>query len=125
MKKFIVANSIDEQEIVYTPAALLDVLSQIDELSEYSLGLTEGIDGTIQLQVGDSYYSLELREADSVDVKLDEVDFEKVEEINESAYDSIIDVETNEPIEGGLIKEALKTLLIGGAVRLGKKYLQS
>ena len=113
-----------EGEILYTPAAILDLLSQIDELSDYDLSLTEGFDGTLQLQVGNSYYALESNA--ELDIQVDEKTLDEIEDINEEAYQHIADLDDNlEDIEGGLIKEALKTLLIGGIVRAGKKYLQS
>ena len=123
MKKVIKSSQEEQKEIVFTPAALLDLLSQVDELSEYTIGLTESIDGTLQLQIGQSFYALENNDT-VIDIQLSENDIEKIEEINEEAYNEIVDI-SEEPIEGGLIKEALKTLLIGGVVRLGKNYLKN
>ena len=38
--------------IVFTPASLIDLLSKIEELSDYPIGITETLDGQIQLNVG-------------------------------------------------------------------------
>ena len=113
----------DDSEILYTPAALLDLLSQVDELSDYDLNLTEGLDGTLQLQIGNSFYELECN--DALDIELEDNVIDEIEDLQEDAYSEIVDLHEDTAIEGGLLKEALKTLLIGGVVRAGKKYLQS
>ena len=113
-------------EIVFTPAALLELLSKIDEFKEFDLSLTENMDGTLQLQVGDSFYGLASDESVN-DIQVDESVVEEISDINEAAYEDLMDEDftdsTLEPVESGIIKEALKTLLIGGIVRMGKQYL--
>lgn len=120
------STEIENSEIVFTPASLLDILSKIDELSQYEVGLTTTLDGQLQLQVGDSVYDL-TSESDVNNVNVDDSVVDDVSEINEDAYDQIVDSEGEEaqPIESGLIKEMIKTLAIGGVVRLGKNYLTS
>ena len=110
--------------IVFTPASLLEVLSMIDELNEFELGLTETLDGNYQLQVGDSMYIIETNDTATIDVEEDVVS--EVENINQDAYDELEDsgvIETLEPIESGLLKEAVKSLLLGGAIKLAAKML--
>lgn len=118
------ADAVSNNEIVFTPAALLDIVSKIDELSEYEIGLTTTLDNQLQLQVGDSVYDL-TSESDVNDISVDDSVVEDVSEINEDAYEQILDDdgEEAEPIESGLVKELIKTLAIGGVVRLGKNYL--
>jgi len=122
----IFAEQLNQEEILYTPVAILDLLSQIDELKNFELGLTESLDGVLQLQVGDSYYALN---ADlDTEISVSEQDIDKIEKLTEDAYDQLIDNDIatyQEDVNGGIIKEALKTLAIGGIVRLSKKYLQS
>lgn len=120
------ATEIDTSEIVFTPASLLDIISKIDELSQYEVGLTTTLDGQLQLQVGDSVYDL-TSESDVNNINVDDSVVDDVSEINEDAYDQIVSDEGEEtqPIESGLIKEMIKTLAIGGVVRLGKNYLTS
>ena len=48
-----------EQQL-FTPAALLSLLSQIDELKDKQLELTETLDGTMQLCIGDSVYTMRM-----------------------------------------------------------------
>lgn len=115
---------VDNSELVFTPASLLDIISKIDELSQYEIGLTTTLDGQLQLQIGDSVYDL-TSESDVNNVNVDDSVIDDVSEINEDAYDQIVgeEVEDAQPIESGLIKEMIKTLAIGGVVRLGKNYL--
>ena len=57
-------------EIVLTPAALLDLLTQIDELKDKDIGVTQGLDGMLQLQIGNSIY--EIREDNATEISVDE-----------------------------------------------------
>lgn len=115
--------------ILFTPASLLDFLSSIDELKDLDVGLTETIDGNIQVQIGSSIYEIDTSNA--TDVSVDESVVNTIDDVNESTYeelddnyDSTIPNTSLEDVEGGLIKEALKTLLVGGMVRLGAKLLK-
>ena len=113
------------ENIVFTPASLIDLLSQIDELSEFNVGITETIDGDLQLEIGDSIYSIQTEEA--IDVTVDESVVNQIEIVNESAYESLsddVDVEYLETIESGILKEAAKSLLLGGMLRLSAKLLK-
>lgn len=126
MKKKIACSQPQESEILFTPSAILDLLSKVDEFSEYDLDLTESLDGKIQLQVGNSVYELNPDEvASDIQVSNDVVD--EIAAINEEAYQDLLDendeYDQQEYVESGLIKELVKTLLIGGVVRMGKHYL--
>lgn len=117
-----------KDSILFTPASLIDLLSQIDELSDTDIGIAETIDGDLQLTVGQSTYLIESDEAK--DISVDESVVDSVEDANLEAYENLDDsVDVNmydedEPIESGIIKEVAKTLLIGGLVRLGAKALK-
>jgi len=112
-------------DIVFTPAAILDMLSQITELQEYDIGVTETIDGNLQIQIGDSIYEVKSESAEEVSAPEDVV--ESIETINEDAYADLVDSgsfeDTQQPVESGLIKEAIKSLLLGGAIKFIKKLL--
>ena len=110
-----------QDELVFTCAGVLDLLSKLPELEDQNLSLTETLDGSIQLQVGDSYYEIPQTCADTIEI--DENMLDEISDINDSAYEELIS-DDFEPIESGLIKETLKTLLVGGVVRLAKKYLK-
>ena len=116
-------------QYVFTPASILDLLSQIKELEDYDLSVYETLDGEIQIQIGDSFYQItDQNNATIIETDDDVVDI--IEETNEETYEDIVEDDnasmiSNETIEGGLVKEALKTLLIGGVVRLAKNYLKN
>lgn len=115
----------ENNEILFTTASLLDFLQQIDELSDKDIILNEN-DSQITVTIGDSTYSINKNDAEAVEVP-DEV-VEEVAEINETTYEELDDVEysevdEDEVVEGGLITEALKTLAVGGLVRLTGKLL--
>lgn len=115
------------QEIMFTPAALLDLLSQIDELKDVNIGITETIDSQIQLQIGDSTYIL--KEDDATEIRVDSSVIDAVEDANIHAYEDLADsgqinLDSSEPIESGVLKELAKTLFVGGIVRLSAKFLK-
>lgn len=105
------------EEVVFTSAGLLDFLSQIDELSDYDIDLDDN-NGNITISIGDSAYQIS-KPKDTV-----ELPEEAVAEISEIADEALSDVDTTDTIESGIIKEALKTLLVGGAVRLITKIVK-
>lgn len=115
----------DNNEILLTPAALLDFLRQVDELADKDISVDD-TGSALNITIGDSSYSIDFNQAEEVEVPDEVVD--EVADINESTYEELDDVEYNElgedeVVEGGLIKEALKTLAVGGLVRLTAKLL--
>lgn len=114
-------------EIVFTPSALLDLLSQVDELKDVDIGITETLDNQIQLQIGESIYVLS---DDTVtDISVDASVVDTVEDVNFCTYEDLassgdIDINSFEPVESGILKEVAKTLLVGGMVRLSAKLLK-
>lgn len=109
----------DNQETLFTSASLLDLLSQIDELADKDINLIEGEDN-LKIQIGDSTYDINLNVSEEVEVPEEVVD--QVADINDEAFDEL-DFADGEVVEGGIIKEALKTLAIGGLVRLTGKLV--
>lgn len=113
---------------LYTNAAILNLLTSIDELKDYNVAITESLDGLTQIQIGDSYYQIDPEESDITDIEVSESDLENVEDANVSAYEDLIEQtiveEQIEPIESGLLKEIVKSLALGGLIRLGAKLLK-
>lgn len=115
-------------ELLFTPAALLSVLVQIDELKDCNIGITETVDGKLQLQIDDSFYSLEPENETTITV--DESDADAVEDANMEAYSELessgvaLEELSQESVESGLVKEALKSMLLGGMIRLSTKLLK-
>lgn len=111
-------------EVMFTSAAVLDLLLQIDELKDYTIGMTETLDGDLQLQIGSSVYVI-----DNQDTKIIEVEDEVVGEIEvttEDAYTEIIEdigEPESKPVEAGIIKDIAKSLALGGLIRFASKHL--
>ena len=116
----------DNNEILLTPAALLDFLRQVDELADKDISVDD-TGSALNITIGNSSYSIDFSQAEEVEVPTEVVD--EVAEINETTYEEIDDVEytevsdEEEVVEGGLISEALKTLAVGGLVRLAGKIM--
>lgn len=105
-------------DVLFTPAAVLDMLSQIDELRDYELGLEEN-DLNLVFTIGDSRYEISGKKAPQVHT--DSTNYETAMDADDEclyqlAKNDKIDIQ--EDVEGGIIKETVKTLLVGGLVRL-------
>ena len=116
--------------LVFTPAAILDLLSKIDELKDVNVGLSQTVDGQIQIQIGDSVYLIDSDHAE--EVVIDESVVEQIEDINIDAYEDLddsgevsVDIqdESDESIESGILKEIAKGLLIRGIIKLAPGLL--
>lgn len=125
----------DNQETLFTAAAVLDLLRQIDELSDKDIDVFDNQSFAL-ITIGDNQYRIDYNTAEEVEVPEEAVD--EVTDIIEDTYDElgasgveyeeVTDLEVNEAgkldvVEGGIIKEALKTLAIGGLVRLTGKLV--
>ncbi len=112
-------------EIVFTPAAVLDFMRQIDELKDVDISLVDDPGSSIQFQIGSSAYTINTNNV--TDIKVSEDIVEEVSDANVSAYSDMessdVQVDELEDIKSGLLKEIGKTLLIGGLVRLTNKLL--
>lgn len=113
-------------QILFTPSAVLGLLSEIDELNEFDINAEESEDG-MRVTIGESTYNIVADNA--VEIEIDDEAAQDVEEANEIGYeeleDSNFEVEDEEAVEGGLVKELLKTLALGGLVRMTKNALQN
>ncbi len=105
-------------EILFTPSSLVELLSQVEELNGLDITVSES-EGVISLGVGDTTYQISTNNAEEVEV--DEEAIEQVAEVNDSVYEEFESDE--EAVEGGLIKELAKSLMVGGLVRLTNKYM--
>lgn len=113
-------------DIILTPSALLGFLNQIEELRDKDINFTESED-RLTITIDDSQYVLDA--SDAPEVEIDEESFEQVEDANTEGYEQlgdemeITDIQGDEPVEGGIIKELIKTLAVGGLVRLTKNAI--
>jgi len=107
-----------EDTLVLTPSALFSFLSQIEELQDKEIQV-ENSDRDIEVRIGDNVYSLQPgTELSDVDPEV----IDTLDEINDNGYNEEI---PDNVVEGGIIKELIKTLAIGGLVRLTKNALTS
>lgn len=125
----------DNQETLFTAAAVLDLLRQIDELSDKDIDVFDN-ESFALITIGDSQYHIDYSTAEEVEVPEEAVD--EVTDIIEDTYDElgasgveyeeVTDLEVDDDgkldvVEGGIIKETLKTLAVGGLVRLAGKIV--
>lgn len=116
----------ENNEILLTPAALLDFLRQVDELADKDISVDE-TGSTLSVTIGESTYGIDLNQAETVEVPDEIVD--EVADVADEAYAELgeagVDVTDidEDVVEGGLISEALKTLAVGGLVRLAGKIM--
>lgn len=108
---------------LFTSAAVLDLLLQIEELQDKSMSLSD--DGTnITITIGESQYKIV-----PVNATLTELETtpDAIEEIEDKAEDAISELSEeivdDDIVEGGPIKSMLKTLLVGGMVKMGSKMI--
>lgn len=123
-KRYIGSADLENSTLLLTPASLVDFLSQIDELSEKSISLNSD-NGYIEVSIGEATYRIRPQDEVNVPVSVDDID--EVNEAADDTYDELVDngyIENSDEIESGLIKELIKTLAIGGMVRLAAKKLK-
>ena len=111
-------------DIILTPSALLGFLNEIEELKDSEITLREAED-SISIVIDDNEYLLDA--SDSVEIQVDDEAYAEVENANEDGYDELgedIEEVGDEDIEGGIIKEIVKTLALGGLIRLTKHALE-
>ena len=125
LKKVIHAAEEEEySQILFTPSSLVDFLTQVDELKDVNIGVND--DGeNVSISIGDSTYQINPKSVTNIDVSDDDLD--QACQANENNYDELEEsgsIELNDSIESGIIKQLLKTLAIGGIVRLAAKELK-
>lgn len=121
----------EQEQLLFTSAAVLDLLSSIDELADKDIHLSEN-DNNVTIQIGESEYVIADRNAVDIEVppevvdEVDEITSDAFEELSADGVDVDLDDDTysDEVVEGGPIKQIAKTLLLGGMLRLSAKLLQ-
>lgn len=113
-------------EILFTPAAVLDMLRQIEELKDKDISVSDTPGESVEINIGDSTYKIDTAKATDVEVTEDVID--DVADINDDTYEELsssndIVVEDLEDVKSGILKELVKTLAVGGLVRLTNKML--
>lgn len=111
---------------VFTPVGILEILSQISELDDYELGLQEDPNGDVRIFVGESQYIIKSSSLDKLVVPENVSD--SIENIDKDTADEILDAGAEERshsdvVESGVLREIVKSMLVGGAIRMIKKLL--
>lgn len=112
-------------DILFTPAAVLDMLSQIDELNDKELGLEENDDINLVFTIGDSRYEISGKRATRVHT--DSKNYESAMDADDECLHDLEEedrIDIQDAVEGGIIKETVKTLLVGGLVRLTSRLVK-
>ena len=110
-------------EFLFTPSAVLGLLTQIDELSDKDISFDEK-DDSLVITVGTTQYIIQNEGAENIEVSEDII--EDVSEVNQEGYEKLVEdgVEFSYGrIEGGIIKELAKNMLLGGMIRLTNKWM--
>ena len=107
------------EEMVFTSGAILNLLSEIDELKDYDIDVSESSDG-VTISIGESTYAIKAK--DAAEIEVDDEVIDTVSEVSEDAFADYDESELNE-VEGGIVKEAIKNMFLGGMIRLTNKML--
>ena len=74
----------------------------------------------VRITIDDSEYTL--RPETEVELEVDKDDIEAIDEMSEDTYESVENGDRD--VQAGPIKELVKTLMLGGMVRLSAKMLK-
>lgn len=110
-------------ELLFTSASILDLLSNIDELKDKNIDLIENESGLV-ITIGDSSYEVNPENATVVEVEPEVV--EEIDDATTEAYQELESdgVDISQEVQGGPIKSLLKTLLLGGMIKMTAKMLK-
>lgn len=119
---------------LFTAPAVLDFLSKIPELEGADLGVQEVPDGSVTFLINNTVYTIDTSQAEELEV--DDQTLETIAEVSDEGHDQLYnDLSENdansefdiasegELVEGGIIKNAIKSLLLGGMIRFANKHL--
>lgn len=112
-------------ELVFTPSSILHLLTEIDELKDKQISLSELSSGDIEISIGDSKYKIIT--SSSVEVVVDDEVIETIDDENLSTYDELAEnpeIDISDSIESGILSGVVKSLLLGGMIRLAPKLLK-
>lgn len=112
-------------EILFTSASVLDFLSNVEELKDKNLDLKETSSGVV-ITIGETSY--EIKSSEATEIEVDESVIEEIDNITTEAYEELssngVEVDDKSDVKGGPIKELLKTLLLGGMIKMTNKMLR-
>lgn len=112
-------------DILFTPASVLDLLTQISELNEIDISMTES-EESITFEIGENIYKI--TDESAIDVTVSEEDYNAVQDTQDEVLQDLesegIAVSDDAPVEAGILKGLLDAITIGGLVKLGVDILK-
>ena len=106
-------------ETLFSAASLLTILSEIEEIDAEQIYLDTDETGITVTLDGNSY-RFNYDKAGTAEVEVSDEDMTEAEEVISAELEN----EEPERVEAGVLSGALKTLLVGGLVRLTSKLLK-
>lgn len=107
-----------EERMLFTADSLFVLLNKVEEFEGFDIACSDNENGSVTLKVNESTYNIEPSLLDMY-IDVDKRDIEEIDHVGEMAIEEAGDVVTS-----GIIKEGVKTLLVGGVVRLLTKVLK-
>ena len=107
-------------QVLFSAASLLTILSSIEELDAEQIDLDTDESG-ITVSIDGNEYRFDYNNESTADIEVSEDDLKETEAVIEQESES---QEEPEEIEAGIISGLLKTLAVGGLVRLTGKLLK-
>lgn len=112
---------------MFTGSALLHFITSIDELKDKDISFIEN-DDSIDISIGDNTYRLMPQLENNADIIVTTpAAASDVEDIQQDEYDELIeneDVDVSDNIEGGILTTLVKSLLLGGMLKLAPKLMK-
>lgn len=109
-----------DNQLIFTPSSILALLTQIEELKDADIEIKE-YDDSVEVIINDQSYTIDF--SDSAVIEIEDEDLQDVIDVDDEGYEEVDNIE--EAVEGGIIKELAKTLMIGGLVRLTSNAIKN
>ena len=106
-------------ETLFSAASLLTILSEIEEIDAEQISIDTDDKG-ITISFDDKEYRFNYDKVGTAEVEVSDEDMTEAEEVITAEMEN----EEPERVEAGVLSGALKTLLVGGLVRLTSKLLK-
>lgn len=108
------------EQTLFSAASLLTILSSLEEIDADQIDIDTDESG-MTLSLDGHEYRFDYNDASTADIEVSEEDLKETEDVIEQESESQSDPEG---IEAGVISGLLKTLAVGGLVRLTGKLLK-
>lgn len=113
------------ENLLLTGYAVVQFLTQVEELKGYEITYREDVDGGFIISIGDNDYKVSGDSAPEVELSAEDIGV--VEGVMDDAFDQLVedsDVEIDNSVESGTFMNLVKSLLLGGMVRAIPKLMK-